>query len=202
MIARISGILIYKSVSHVIVDAYGVGYRIFVPLTTFYELPETGQLATLNIYTHVKEDAIHLFGFHTFEDQGIFQMLISIAGIGPKLAMNILSGIPAREFVKAVTQGNMSRLVAIPGVGKKMAERMIVELKDKMLKVDLKAMKSDSGPGIVGDDAMKDDALSALVNLGYKNATAKAVIEKVVSESVEGLGLDVLLKNALKTLSN
>jgi Holliday junction DNA helicase RuvA len=194
MIARISGILIYKSVSHVIVDAYGVGYRIFVPLTTFYELPETGQRATLNIYTHVKEDAIHLFGFHTFEDQGIFQMLISIAGIGPKLAMNILSGIPAREFVKAVTQGNMSRLVAIPGVGKKMAERMIVELKDKM--------KSDNGPGIVGDNAMKDDALSALVNLGYKNATAKAVIEKVVSESVEGLGLDVLLKNALKTLSN
>ena len=202
MIARISGILIYKSVSHVIVDAYGVGYRIFVPLTTFYELPETGQLATLNIYTHVKEDAIHLFGFHTFEDQGIFQMLISIAGIGPKLAMNILSGIPAREFVKAVTQGNMSRLVAIPGVGKKMAERMIVELKDKMLKVDLKEMKSDNGPGIVGDNAMKDDDLSALVNLGYKNATAKAVIEKVVSESVEGLGLDVLLKNALKTLSN
>jgi Holliday junction DNA helicase RuvA len=202
MIARISGILIYKSVSHVIVDAYGVGYRIFVPLTTFYELPETGQRATLNIYTHVKEDAIHLFGFHTFEDQGIFQMLISIAGIGPKLAMNILSGIPAREFVKAVTQGNMSRLVAIPGVGKKMAERMIVELKDKMLKVDLKEMKSDSGSGIIGDNAMKDDALSALVNLGYKNATAKAVIEKVVSESVEGLGLDVLLKNALKTLSN
>jgi Holliday junction DNA helicase RuvA len=202
MIARISGILIYKSVSHVIVDAYGVGYRIFVPLTTFYELPETGQLATLNIYTHVKEDAIHLFGFHTFEDQGIFQMLISIAGIGPKLAMNILSGIPAREFVKAVTQGNMSRLVAIPGVGKKMAERMIVELKDKMLKIDLKEMKSDNGPGIVGDNAMQDDALSALVNLGYKNATAKAVIEKVVSESVEGLGLDVLLKNALKTLSN
>jgi Holliday junction DNA helicase RuvA len=202
MIARISGILIYKSVSHVIVDACGVGYRIFVPLTTFYELPETGQLATLNIYTHVKEDAIHLFGFHTFEDQGIFQMLISIAGIGPKLAMNILSGIPAREFVKAVTQGNMSRLVAIPGVGKKMAERMIVELKDKMLKIDLKEMKSDKDPGIVGDNAMKDDALSALVNLGYKNATAKAVIEKVVSESLEGLGLDVLLKNALKTLSN
>ena len=202
MIARISGILIYKSVSHVIVDAYGVGYRIFVPLTTFYELPETGQRATLNIYTHVKEDAIHLFGFHTFEDQGIFQMLISVTGIGPKLAMNILSGIPAREFVKAVTQGNMSRLVAIPGVGKKMAERMIVELKDKMLKVDLKEMKSDNDPGSVGDNAMKDDALSALVNLGYKNATAKAVIEKVVSESVEGLGLDVLLKNALKTLSN
>ena len=202
MIARITGILIYKSVGHVIVDACGVGYRIFVPLTTFYELPETGQLATLNIYTHVKENAIHLFGFHTFEDQGIFQMLISIAGIGPKLAMNILSGIPVREFVKAVTQGNLGRLVAIPGVGKKMAERMIVELKDKMLKIDLKEMKSDNGPDIVGDNAMQDDALSALVNLGYKNATAKAVIEKVVSESGEGLGLDVLLKNALKTLSN
>jgi Holliday junction DNA helicase RuvA len=201
MIARIKGILIYKSVSHVIVDAYGIGYRIFVPLTTFYELPETGQSVSLNIYTHVKEDALHLFGFHTLEDQGIFQMLISVSGIGPRLALNILSGIPAREFIRAVTQGNLSRLVAIPGVGKKTAERMVLELKDKFLKMDPGGIVAESSTGRERDEAMKEDALSALVNLGYKSATANKVIDKVVAESSGDLSLDILLKEALKSLS-
>lgn len=201
MIARIKGTLIYKSVSHVIVDAHGIGYRIFVPLTTFYELPETGQPVNLNIYTHVKEDALHLFGFHALEDQGIFQMLISVSGIGPKLALNILSGIPAREFIRAVTQGNLSRLVAIPGVGKKTAERMVLELKDKILKIDLGEIAEEGSPGRERDDAMKEDALSALVNLGYKNAAAKTAIDKVVAETSGDLSLDILLKEALKSLS-
>ncbi len=201
MIARINGILIYKSVSHVIVDAHGIGYRIFVPLTTFYELPETGQSVSLNIYTHVKEDALHLFGFHTPEDQGIFQMLISVSGIGPRLALNILSGIPAREFIRAVTQGNLSRLVAIPGVGKKTAERMVLELKDKFLKMDPGGIMAESSTGREREEAMKEDALSALVNLGYKNATATKVIDKVVAESTAELSLDILLKEALKNLS-
>lgn len=201
MIARIKGILIYKSVSHVIVDAHGIGYRIFVPLTTFYELPETGQSVSLNIYTHVKEDALHLFGFHTPEDQGIFQMLISVSGIGPRLALNILSGIPAREFIRAVTQGNLSRLVAIPGVGKKTAERMVLELKDKFLKMDPGGIMAESSTGREREEAMKEDALSALVNLGYKNATATKVIDKVVAESTAELSLDILLKEALKNLS-
>jgi Holliday junction DNA helicase RuvA len=201
MIARIKGILIYKSVSHVIVDAHGIGYRIFVPLTTFYELPETGQSVSLNIYTHVKEDALHLFGFHTLEDQGIFQMLISVSGIGPRLALNILSGIPAREFIRAVTQGNLSRLVAIPGVGKKTAERMVLELKDKFLKMDPGGIVAESSTGRERDEAMKEDALSALVNLGYKSATANKVIDKVVAESSGDLSLDILLKEALKSLS-
>lgn len=201
MIARIKGILIYKSVSHVIVDAHGIGYRIFVPLTTFYELPETGQSVSLNIYTHVKEDALHLFGFHTPADQGIFQMLISVSGIGPRLALNILSGIPAREFIRAVTQGNLSRLVAIPGVGKKTAERMVLELKDKFLKMDPGGIVAESSTGRERDEAMKEDALSALVNLGYKSATANKVIDKVVAESSGDLSLDILLKEALKSLS-
>jgi Holliday junction DNA helicase RuvA len=201
MIARIEGILIYKSVSHVIVDAHGIGYRIFVPLTTFYELPETGQSVNLNIYTHVKEDALHLFGFHTLADQGIFQMLISVSGIGPKLALNILSGIPAREFIRAVTQGNLSRLVAIPGVGKKTAERMVLELKDKILKIDLGEIAVEGAPGRERDDAMKEDALSALVNLGYKNAAAKNAIDKVIAEASGALSLDILLKEVLKSLS-
>jgi Holliday junction DNA helicase RuvA len=201
MIARIKGILIYKSISHVIVDAHGIGYRIFVPLTTFYELPETGQSVNLNIYTHVKEDALHLFGFHTLEDQSIFQMLISVSGIGPKLALNILSGIPAREFIRAVTQGNLSRLVAIPGVGKKTAERMVLELKDKILKIDLGEVAVEGVSDRESDDAVKEDALSALVNLGYKNAAARNAIDKVIAEAPGSLSLDILLKEVLKSLS-
>jgi len=201
MIARIKGILIYKSVSHVIVDAHGIGYRIFVPLTTFYELPETGRFVSLHIYTHVKEDALHLFGFHTPEDQGIFQMLISVSGIGPKLALNILSGIPAREFIRAVTQGNLSRLVAIPGVGKKTAERMVLELRDKMLKIDLGGIATEGASVPERGEAMTEDALSALVNLGYKQVAANRAIDKVVAGSPGDLSLDVLLKEALKRLS-
>jgi len=201
MIARIRGILSYKSVSHLIVDVHGIGYRIFVPLTTFYELPETGQSISLNIYTHVKEDALHLFGFHTPEDQNIFQMLISVSGIGPKLALNILSGIPAREFIHAVTQGNLNRLVAIPGVGKKTAERMVLELKDKLLKIDPAGFVAEGAKGREGNEAMQEDALSALVNLGYKSALAKKIIDKVVAESSGALSLDHLLKKILKGLS-
>jgi holliday junction DNA helicase RuvA len=201
MIARIKGLLIYKSISHVIIDAHGIGYRVFVPLTTFYELPETGQSVNLNIYTHVKEDALHLFGFHSLGDQSIFQLLLSVSGIGPKLALNILSGIPACEFIRAVTQGNLSRLVAIPGVGKKTAERIVLELKDKVLKVDMGEIAAEGSPGRDRDDAMKEDALSALMNLGYKNAAAKTAIDNVIAGASGALSLDILLKEALKSLS-
>jgi len=202
MIARIKGTLVYKSVSHVIIETNGIGYRIFVPLSTFYELPDTGQPVNLNIYTHVREDALNLFGFHTAEDQSVFQMLISVSGIGPKLALNILSGIPAGEFIRVVTQGNLGRLIAIPGVGKKTAERMILELKDKILKIDLGEMAAEDAHGKGAYDAIREDALSALVNLGYKSGTVKNVLERVIAGSPEDLSLDILLKEALKSLSS
>jgi Holliday junction DNA helicase RuvA len=201
MIARIKGTLIHKTIGHVIVDAHGIGYRVFIPLSTFYELPDTGQAVMLNIHTHVKEDAIHLFGFYKREDQDVFQMLISVAGIGPKLALNILSGIPAAEFLGAITQGNLSRLIAIPGVGRKTAERMIVELKDRILKMELKETRADQKTDAHDDEAMKEDALSALVNLGYKSALAKNAIDRIIAASSEKLSLDVLLKQSLKALS-
>ena len=119
MIALISGLLASKSPTYVIIDARGMGYRVFVSLTTFYELPDAGQPVTLHIHTHVRQDAIHLFGFHTTEERDIFQLLLAVNGIGPKLAVNILSGIAAGELLKAVSQGNLKRLVTIPGVGKK-----------------------------------------------------------------------------------
>jgi len=200
MIARISGLLIYKSISHVIVDAHGIGYRIFVPLTTFYELPDSSQPVTLHIHTHVKEDAINLFGFHSCEEKGVFQLMISVSGIGPKLAMNILSGISARELIVAVSQGNLNRLVRIPGVGKKMAERMILELKDKMIKMDSYEMV-DKDINELSMDDMKGDALSALINLGYKNQAAKSALEKVIDEFPEPMTLEILLKRTLKNLA-
>ena len=202
MIARISGTLVYKSVQAITLDAHGIGYRVFVPLTTFYELPETGQAITLHIHTHVKEDAINLFGFHTLEERNMFQVMISVSGIGPRLAMNILSGINVADLVDAITGGNLRRLLSIPGVGRKMAERLVLELKDKVLKLDRgQAAPRDRAVPRSPEEAVKEDALSALINLGYKNATARDVIEKIMKDTTEIPALDLLLKSALQQLS-
>jgi len=202
MIARIVGTLISKSFDHVIVDAYGIGYRIFVPLTTFYELPEAGQSVTLNIHTHVKQDAISLFGFNSSEDKEIFQLMIAVTGIGPRLAMNILSGISADELIRAVSQGNLSRLVSIPGVGKKMGERMILELKDKVAPISSEEMVStEVSEDMKQHELVKEDALSALVNLGYKRVLAKEILEKVVNGTTEPITIDIVLKESLRILA-
>lgn len=202
MIARIVGTLIYKSFDHVIIDAYGIGYRIFVPLTTFYELPEDGQSVTLNIHTHVKQDAISLFGFYSSEEKEIFQLMIAVTGIGPRLAMNILSGISADELIRAVSQGNLSRLVSIPGVGKKMGERMILELKDKVMPISSEEMIStEVSEGMKQHELVKEDALSALMNLGYKKGLASDILEKVVNGTTEPITIDFVLKESLRILA-
>jgi len=201
MIARISGTLIFKSTDHVIIDANGIGYRIFVPLTTFYELPEVSQSVTLYIHTNVKQDAISLFGFYNNEEKDIFQLMISVTGIGPRLAINILSGISAEALVKAVSQGNLNRLVGIPGVGKKMAGRMILELKDKVIKFISEEVMHRAGDGLKENEQVKEDALSALINLGYKSNAARGVLDKVVNEFSDPVTLDVLLKESLKILA-
>ena len=200
MIARIHGTLIQKSVLQCVVDVHGTGYRIVVPLTTFYELPEIGQPVVLHIHTHVREDAIHLFGFHTPEEREVFQLMISVSGIGPKLAVNVLSGIAAREFARAVLEGDLKRLTGIPGVGRKTAERMILELKEKMAKLEA----AEGQAGIVAAQSnlqIQDDALSALLNLGYRLPVAKEAIERVLKEEPAGLSLDRLLKEALRILA-
>ncbi len=202
MIARISGMLVYKSVQAITLDVQGIGYRVFVPLTTFYELPEAGQAITLYIHTHVKEDAINLFGFHTLEERNMFQVMISVSGIGPRLAMNILSGINVEDLVDAITGSNLRRLLNIPGVGRKMAERLVLELKDKVLKLDRgQTAPRDRAVPRSPEEAVKEDALSALINLGYKNATARDVIEKIMKDTTEIPALDLLLKSALQQLS-
>ena len=132
MIAQIHGTLAQKIPGEIIVDVGGVGYQIFIPLNVFYQLPEINAPVSLQIHTHVREDALQLFGFRDFPEKQIFLLLIGVSGIGPKLAINILSGIPAEELARALREGDQPRLIAIPGVGRKLAERMIVELKDKL----------------------------------------------------------------------
>jgi Holliday junction DNA helicase RuvA len=202
MIARISGTLIEKSVAHIIIEAHGIGYRIFVPLTTFYELPELGEAVSLRIYTNVREDAIHLFGFNTNEEKDVFELMIGVTGIGPKLAINILSGMAARDLMEAISHGNVGRLVGIPGVGRKTAERMVLELKDKLTKLLVDKSGFEMASLVKEADLLQEDAMSALVNLGYRSSAVRDVLEKVIQSSAdEKLTLDILLKRALKLLS-
>jgi Holliday junction DNA helicase RuvA len=199
MIARIHGTLIQKSVLQCIVDVHGTGYRVVVPLTTFYELPEVGQPVILHVHTHVREDAISLFGFHTPEEREVFQLMISVSGIGPKLAVNVLSGIDARQLVRAVMEGDAKRLISIPGVGRKMAERMILELKEKVTKLE----RAGEAIGIATaktDLQIQEDAVSALINLGYRVPAAKDAIERVLTAEPD-VSLDRLLKESLRVLA-
>jgi Holliday junction DNA helicase RuvA len=201
MIALISGKIAYKGISHVIVDTQGVGYRIFIPLTTFYELPAAGQNVTLHVHTHVKQDAINLFGFYTLQEKELFQLMISVSGIGPKIAMNILSGISAQELLRAISRGDVGKLVSIPGVGKKMAERLILELKEKVIKKMLMEKMPAADDQHKANEIIIEDVLSALVNLGYKSNTAKDALDKVLQSSEKELVMDQLLKKTLKIIA-
>ena len=201
MIALINGKIAYKGISSIVVDANGVGYRIFIPLTTFYELPEAGEHVTLHVHTHVKQDAINLFGFYTIQERDLFQLMISVSGIGPKIAMNILSGITANDLLQAISRGDLGKLMSIPGVGRKMAERLILELKEKVIKKMMMEQIPAADDQHKAGEMIKEDVLSALVNLGYKNNTAKDAVDKVMQVSKEDMTLDQLLKKTLKILA-
>ncbi len=200
MIAHLNGVILQKSTQSVIVDNAGIGYEVFVPLSTFYALPDRSERVGLHIYTHVREDALILFGFNTLLEKDIFLMLISVSGIGPKLAINILSGIGPDDLLEAMAHGDALRLRSIPGVGKKMAERIALELREKALSVrgDLEAPPAK----IVTDEDKKvfDDALSALLNLGYPAKSARKVVEKALN-SAQDVSLESLIKEALRLLA-
>ncbi len=202
MIASIKGVLTYKCAGDIIVDVNGIGYQVAIPLSTFYILPEIGQPVSLHIHTHVKEDALQLYGFQTSEEKIMFQLMISVSGIGPRLAINILSGISPHDLAEALARGNLTKLTAIPGIGKKMAERLVFELKAKVPQLSETDATAQVGAGSASQQAMLDDALSALVNLGYKNNAAAGALEKTIKESVQALTLEELLKRTLKRLGN
>ena len=200
MIAHISGPIFSKTTQSVIIDANGIGYEVFVPLSTFYTLPDRGEKASLQIYTHVREDALTLFGFKTKLEKDLFLMLISISGIGPKLAVNILSGIGPRDLVDAIALGDALRLQAIPGVGKKTAERIALELKDRAHRL-LDRQEMTPPPAPEGPDkGLVDDTLSALLNLGYSSKQAGQAVDRARSVAKK-LTLEGLIREALKILA-
>lgn len=199
MIARLSGIVIQKSLLNCLLDVNGVGYIVFIPLSTYYELPEAGLPVVLQTHMYVREDAISLYGFKTEIEREVFQMMISVSGIGPRLAINILSGIPAEEWFRAVAGEDLKRLTAIPGVGRKTAERMVLELKDKVIKLGVENYQSAAA--IPNAEHLRGDALSALINLGYKGTYAKDIVEQIIKEDDQLPPIDQVLKRALRILS-
>jgi len=197
MIALLTGRLAHKSPDAIIIDVNGVGYRVQIPFSTYYELPEEGKTVSLSIYTHVKEDAISLFGFRTVTEKEFFQLLITVSGIGPKMARDILSNIQPDELAAAIVQGNLARLSAIPGIGKKTAERLVLELKEKVRKMDVAPSATTAAPSEAPPE-VADDVASALVNLGYKEAVVRKVLAEMIIEP--GASTELVLRQALKVL--
>ena len=197
MIALLRGTLIEKAPSRVVLDVAGVGYDVQVPLSTFYGLGEPGTDAVLRIHTHVREDVIALYGFKTRLEQDLFERLISISGIGPKLALAVLSGIEPADLIRAIRVQDVARLTKIPGVGKKTAERIGLELKDRLPQTAEPAGTAQATAG--SEDHRRDDLLSALVNLGYQRPAAERAIDQV-TKSMADAPFEQVLREALRSM--
>jgi len=198
MFAQLSGKLIHKSTEYLVIDVGGVGYQVQVPLSTYYELDEEGSDVSLRIYTAVRQEAITLYGFLTDDEKTIFTRVIQVSGIGPKMGIGVLSGLSAGEFVDGVIRADVRRISGVPGIGKKTAERIILELKDKIKTLSISAesieLAAETSP-------LQEDVISALINLGYqKNKIEKAVAEIIRENNPERF--DDLLRRALRKLSS
>jgi len=196
MIAMLTGRIAHKTPDHIILDVQGVGYRVLIPFSTYYELPEEGTVS-LYIHTSVREDAILLYGFRTLLEKAFFQLLISVSGIGPKLAKDILSNVQPQALAQSLAQGDLGKLLAIPGVGRKTAERLILELKEKVTKLDMTSVPVAERPELAGGDTL-DDVASALLNLGYKEPQVRKALTGL--DASRGASVEDLLKQALKQL--
>lgn len=196
MIAFLSGRVLSKQPNRVIVDVGGVGYDVHVPLSTFYEVGDEGAEVSLRVYTHVREDTIQLYGFLTDLERQFFERLIGISGIGPKLAIVVLSGMDSRELIVAIQRADVARLTTIPGIGKKTAERIVLELKDRLTQL--------AAPAVIGataastGDRLRADLLSALQNLGYHRQQVERAINSVTSTS--DVTFEQALRDALREL--
>jgi Holliday junction DNA helicase RuvA len=202
VIAHLRGQLLEKHPNRIIIDVGGVGYDVFVPLSTFYGLGEPGAPGddvALRIHTHVREDALVLYGFATRLEQDLFERLISVSGIGPKVGLAVLSGIEPVELIRAIERSDFARLKAIPGVGKKTAERIVLELKDRLPR----AVPSAAAPGedtVSAPSQMRDDLVSALVNLGYHRPLAEKAVDAAIKAVPDGV-FERVLKQALRELA-
>ena len=198
MIARIKGTLAEKAPNRLTVDVGGVGYDVLVPLSTFYGIGEIGADVVLRIHTHVREDVIALYGFASPLEQDLFERLISISGIGPKLALAVLSGIDPGDLVRAIRTQDVARLTRIPGVGKKTAERIGLELKDRLPLAGAGAGQAD-GPAAADD--LRSDLLSALTNLGYKGQVAEKAVDAALKKTPEGSSFEQVLRDILRGMT-
>jgi len=200
MIAALTGRLAFKAPSHITLDVQGVGYEVFIPLSTFYALPDLNESASLSIHTHLREDAIQLFGFLTTLEKDVFILLNGISGIGPKLALSVLSALSVPDLISAITAGDVDKLATVPGIGKKSAGRIALELKDKVERLHpatAKMPETPSGPS----DRLVDDALSALINLGYRATEVREVLNRLARSRPEPLSLKDMIREALKDLA-
>jgi len=200
MIGQLRGHLVLKKPNMIILDVQGVGYEVHIPLTTFFELPVEGSEVALKVHTHVREDALLLYGFHTQREKDFFLKLITISGIGPKLAVAILSGARVEELAQAIAEGNLARLTAIPGVGRKTAERLVLELKSQitqfLLPEQVEAAREGTKPS-----ALEEDILSALVNLGYPRAAAEKALSTVLRSAECERTFEDVLRTTLRRLA-
>jgi Holliday junction DNA helicase RuvA len=198
VIAHLRGRILEKHPHRVVVDVNGVGYEVAVPLSTFYGLAEPGGEIALRIHTHVREDQLALYGFATTLEQDLFERLIGVSGIGPKLALAVLSGIEPLDLIRAIERGDVARLTAIPGVGKKTSERIVLELKDRLPRASAAAIAP--GGGAPESPALRDDVLSALMNLGYHRPLAEKAADAAIKTTPDG-GFERTLKQALRELA-
>jgi len=201
VIAHLRGRLFEKHPNRIVVDVNGVGYDVFVPLSTFYGLGDPGADVALRIHTHVREDAFTLYGFATLLEQELFERLIGVSGIGPKVALAVLSGIEPQELIRAIERADLARLTAIPGVGKKTSERIVLELKDRLPRAQVAA--AAAGAAATDVPAVRDDVLSALVNLGYHRPLAEKAVDAALKTlgSSPDAGFERTLKQALRELA-
>jgi holliday junction DNA helicase RuvA len=204
MIAYLSGKLLEKQANTVIVETSGVGYEVTIPLSTFYEIGEVGDAIELRIYTHVREDALQLFGFQSEREKQLYLKLISVQGIGAKSGITMLSGMSADEIIVAIRTDNLARLTSIPGVGRKTAERLVIELRDKLNELSSTAtqqqLSAAAGGASLPADAVYEDALSALTNLGYQRNAAEKALKQAVQEGTE-MSVQKLLRKGLQLLA-
>jgi len=200
MIAHIRGALVVKGVETIVVDVQGVGYQVFIPLSTYYTLPELQEQTQLLTTLYVREDVMRLYGFATRGEQDLFVLLTSVSSIGPRLALNMLSSLSASDLKGAIAQESQATLQGIPGVGRKTAERIILELKDKVALLEV-GLPSEPQPATLLDDQLVGDVVSALLNLGYKRGEAEKAVRAVKDQHDDEAALEMLLKDSLRLLA-
>jgi Holliday junction DNA helicase RuvA len=200
MIAFLTGRLAFKAPTHLTLDVQGVGYEVHIPLSTYYALPNLDEVTALNIHTHLREDAIQLFGFLSHSEKELFLLLTTVSGIGPKLALSVLSSLPVTELVRAIQAEDVDKLETVPGIGKKSAGRIALELKDKVSKIQPAAAQASISEAS-GVEGPLEDALSALVNLGYRPQDAKDALRRVTKDMTSPIVLKNLIREGLKELA-